>query len=186
MSYLNLFLMFFKVGLFTIGGGYAMIPVIQEEVVDKRNLLTTEEFVDALAVSQASPGAMAVNISIFLGYRMKGFAGAIVATLGSTLPSFMVIMAVSTLFFKYREFQSADKIFTGIRAAVVAAIGYSLVKLMKTVKMKKFGYVIFVTASFLLVFLSWNPILVLILGALSYILFEKATSERRDNNDRVD
>ncbi len=173
MSYLELFLMFFKVGMFTIGGGYAMIPVIQEEVVDKRKLLDVTEFVDALAVSQSSPGALAINISVFLGYRMKGLPGAILATLGSALPSYMIIMLVSTVFFKYRSLPAIESIFGGVRAAVVAMIGVSLVSLMKTVKLGKFGYAVFAAAAVLLVVFSINPIPVLILGALTSIIYER-------------
>lgn len=177
MSYLGLFWMFFKVGLFTIGGGYAMLPVIQEEVVDKRKLLDTTEFVDALAVSQSSPGALAINISVFLGYKMKGILGAFIAVLGSSLPSYLIIMLVSTVFFKYRSLPAIENIFAGIRAAVVAMIAVSLISLIKTVKMDKFGKLIFIVASILLVLFTINPIPVLILGALASIIYERVKGE---------
>lgn len=150
-----------------------MIPVIQEEVVDKRKLLDTEEFVDALAVSQASPGAMAINMSVYIGHKMKGVPGAIVAVLGSSLPSLIIIMLVSTVFFKYRNIATAEKVFTGVRAAVVAAITYSLVKLLKTVKLNKFEYGVFAVLGFLLVYFGVNPIPVLVLGAFSAIVYDK-------------
>lgn len=166
-------MMFFKVGLFTIGGGYAMIPVIQDEVVEKRKLLDVDEFVDALAVTQASPGALAINLSVYIGHKLKGIPGALVAVLGSSLPSLTIIMLVSTVFFKYRNLESIEKIFTGVRAAVVAAIAYSLVKLLKTVKLSKFEYGVFFVLGFLLVHFGMNPIPVLILGALSAIIYDR-------------
>ncbi|MDO5707649.1 MAG: chromate transporter [Andreesenia angusta] len=173
MSSFRLFWLFFKIGLFTIGGGYAMIPIIQDEVVEKQELLTTTEFVDALAISQASPGAIAINLSVFLGYRIKGVKGAVLAVLGSALPSYIIILLVSSIFFKYRNLPAVESVFTGIRIAVVAMIGVSLVSLIKTVKMNKFGYAIFVIAGILLILLNWNPIIVLILGALSAIVFDR-------------
>ena len=86
--YLDIFTCFAKIGAFTIGGGYAMIPIIQKEVVDKRGWISEDDFMDVLAISQSAPGILAVNISIFLGHKLKGTKGSIVATLGSTLPSF--------------------------------------------------------------------------------------------------
>lgn len=85
---LNMFLTFFKIGAFTFGGGYVMISIIMEEVVEKKNWLSNEEFMDALAIAQASPGSMAANISIFVGYKLKGARGAIACLLGAVLPAF--------------------------------------------------------------------------------------------------
>ena len=92
--YLKIFTCFAKIGAFTIGGGYAMIPIIQREVVEKNKWIEEQDFLDVLAISQSAPGILAVNISIFLGYRLKGVKGSIVATLGSALPSFFIIYSI--------------------------------------------------------------------------------------------
>ena len=89
--YFEMFKAFFKVGAFTIGGGYAMLPFIQDEVVEKNGWLTTEEFLDVLAIAEVTPGPVAVNTSTYVGYKLKGIKGAIVCTLGTILPSFLVL-----------------------------------------------------------------------------------------------
>ena len=96
--YLQIFSTFAKIGAFTIGGGDAMIPIIQKEVVEKKGWIKEQDFLDVLAISQSAPGILAVNISIFLGYRLRGVKGSIVATLGSTLPSFTIILLIAMFF----------------------------------------------------------------------------------------
>ena len=91
--YLEAFSIFFKIGAFTIGGGYAMVPLIENEIVTKRNWIAKDDFIDLLAISQSSPGILAVNISIFIGYRLRGIRGSIVTALGTILPSFLIILA---------------------------------------------------------------------------------------------
>lgn len=93
--YLNAFCTFFKIGLFTIGGGYAMVPLIEEEVVNKKRWITQEEFIDLLAVSQSVPGVFAVNFSIFIGYKLRKFPGALSLALGAILPSFLIILSIA-------------------------------------------------------------------------------------------
>ena len=101
-SFFKIFLIFAKIGAFTIGGGYAMIPLIQNEMV-KRGWLDEKEFPDLIALSQAAPGILAVNISIFVGYKLRGTKGSIVATLGSILPSFLIILAIAMAFTGYQD-----------------------------------------------------------------------------------
>ena len=96
--YLQAFSIFFKIGAFTIGGGYAMVPLIEDEIVTKRGWLAKEDFIDLLAIAQSSPGILAVNISIFIGYRLKGVLGSIVTALGTVLPSFLIILAIALFF----------------------------------------------------------------------------------------
>ena len=100
---LEMFLTFFKIGAFTFGGGYAMIPIIQDEISVKRDWMKEEEFLDALAMAQGSPGAIAVNTSIYVGYKLKGVRGAIVATLGTVLPSFLIMLIIARFFFQFRN-----------------------------------------------------------------------------------
>ncbi|GAE23418.1 chromate transport protein [Bacteroides pyogenes JCM 10003] len=90
--YFELFGIFFKIGAFTIGGGYAMVPLIQNEIVTRRKWIAQEDFIDLLAIAQSSPGVLAVNIAIFIGYKLRGIRGSVVTTLGTVLPSFIIIL----------------------------------------------------------------------------------------------
>lgn len=119
--YFTLFLTFAKIGLFTIGGGYAMLPLIQREVVD-RGWLTKEEFLDIFAVTQSLPGLFAINISIFVGYKFRKAKGALCCLLGSVLPSFVIILAIALFFTQVRDNVWVEKAFKGLRPAVVALI----------------------------------------------------------------
>ena len=133
--YLNAFGTFFKIGLFTIGGGYAMVPLIEEEVIHKKKWLTQEEFIDLLAVSQSVPGVFAVNFSIFIGYKLRKFPGALALALGAILPSFLIILAIALFFHQFKEYEAVENIFKGIRPAVVALIAaptFSMAKSAKT------------------------------------------------------
>ena len=97
----QIFLTFFKIGAFTFGGGYAMIPIIEDEISRKRGWMKQSEFIDVIALSQGAPGAIAVNASIYVGYQLMGLPGAIVATLGTVLPSFIIILVIAKFFFQF-------------------------------------------------------------------------------------
>ena len=118
--YWTLFLTFVKIGTFTIGGGYAMLPLIQREVVDK-GWLSKEDFIDLFSVAQSLPGIFAVNISIFVGYKLKKVPGGIVCALGSILPSFFIILAIALFFTHVQDNIWVEKAFKGLRPAVVAS-----------------------------------------------------------------
>ncbi|MFA6871197.1 MAG: chromate transporter [Bacteroidaceae bacterium] len=122
VSLLDLGMIFAKIGAFTIGGGYAMIPLIEDEVVTKHHYLTAEEFLDLLAVAQSTPGVMAANIAIFIGAKLRGLKGSLVATMGAVLPSFCIILTIALFFQNFREYEVVDHIFKGIRPGVVALI----------------------------------------------------------------
>mgnify|MGYP001026850612 FL=1 len=119
--YWTLFLTFVKIGMFTIGGGYAMIPLIEREVIN-RGWLDKQDFMDLFAVTQSIPGIFAVNISIFVGYKLKKISGSIVCALGTILPSFIIILAIALFFNHFQDNIRVVKIFNGIRPAVVALI----------------------------------------------------------------
>ncbi len=119
--YRTLFLTFVKIGMFTIGGGYAMIPLIEREVV-KRGWLSKQDFIDLFAVTQSLPGVFAVNISIFVGYKLKKGWGSVICALGTILPSFFIILAIALFFNHFQDNSWVAKIFNGIRPAVVALI----------------------------------------------------------------
>lgn len=107
MIYLNYFTIFFRIGLFTIGGGYAMVPLIEAEIVDKRKWIKKEEFLDLMALSQTVPGIFAVNIAIFIGYKLRKFWGAFFMALGTIMPSFLIILAIALFF---RQFQHLEPV----------------------------------------------------------------------------
>ena len=118
--YLESFGIFFKIGAFTIGGGYAMVPLIENEIVTKRKWIAQDDFIDLLAISQSAPGILAVNISIFIGYKLRGIRGSIVTALGTILPSFIIILAIALFFHNFKDNPIVERIFKGIRPAVVA------------------------------------------------------------------
>lgn len=170
---LEMFLTFFKIGAFTFGGGYAMIPIIQEEVVDKKKWIDESEFLDAIALAQGSPGPVAVNTSIFVGYRLKGLPGALASTLGTVLPSFLTILLIAMFFYQYRNNVILDKVFLGIRPAVVALILSAVYKLTKS---SKFGYkklMISLAALLAIVVLGISPIYLVIAGGVGSVIINK-------------
>lgn len=184
MKLFKLFMAFFKIGFFTIGGGYAMLPLIQKEVVDVNGWLNEEEFLDAIAISQSSPGAVAVNISIFIGYRLGGVIGSIVSTLGTTLPSVIIILVVAVYLYEYKDIAIVQKVFLGIRPAVVSLIASSVVVLAKALGFSV-DKVIFAVASFvLIVVFDISPIYVILFGGIIsgiyYNKFKKTPKQTKE------
>ncbi len=130
--YLELFLTFFKIGLFTFGGGYAMLPLIQEEVI-AHNWMSVENIVNFIAVSESTPGPFAINIATYVGTETGGFLGAVCATLGVVLPSFFVILLVAQFYKKFKESKTIQSVMTGLRPAVIGLIGSAIVTILLTV-----------------------------------------------------
>jgi chromate transporter len=167
----QLFLVFAKIGAFTLGGGYAMVPIIQSEVVDKKKWIDKDEFIDILAVSQSTPGALAVNMSTFIGYKLKGITGAALATLGCVLPSFLSIILIALFFTAIMGEKIVQQAFMGIRPAVAALITFSVYKIGKSSKIKLWWYTITVLAFLSNLFLKQDPILIIISSGLIGFLF---------------
>lgn len=130
----KLFTIFFRIGLFTFGGGFAMIPLIRREFVDKQGWIDEERFIDAISVTQTVPGAVAINLSIFFGYRLLGLAGAFTAAFAVALPSFLIILGIAAFFNNFSGHPLLDNILRGIRPAIVALILYGGYQLSKSVK----------------------------------------------------
>lgn len=166
MLLFRLFITFFKIGAFTLGGGYAMLPIIQDEVVDKKGWLTDEEFLDAIAVAQSSPGAIAVNTSIYIGYKINGIKGAIFSTLGTVIPSFTIIIIVVTFLYQYRDNAVVDRAFKGIRPAVVALILSSVYKLAKSANLKGKKIIISLGALFMIMVFNISPVWIILASIL--------------------
>ena len=166
--YLDIFTCFAKIGAFTIGGGYAMIPIIQKEVVDKRGWISEEDFMDVLAISQSAPGILAVNISIFLGHKLRGPRGSIVATLGSTLPSFTIILLIAMFFAGYQDNPTVMAIFKGIRPVVVSLIAVPMINMAKKAKLNFFTGALAVLTALLIIFLKVSPLYILLVVAVTF------------------
>ena len=130
----KLFITFFKIGLFTFGGGYAMIPLIEREVIEKKRWIEKKDFLDMLVLAQSAPGPIAVNTAVFVGYKTAGVMGAIMATLGTVLPSFIIILLLALFFAEVRENRYVDAAFRAMRPAVVALIVAPLMGLVKGMK----------------------------------------------------
>ena len=176
---LKMFLIFFKIGAFTIGGGYAMIPIIQDEIVKKHKWMTDEECIDALAVAQGSPGPIAVNTSIYVGYELHGILGSIVATLGTVLPSFLIILFVANFFDKIQGNKVVDSIFKGIRPMVVALITSAVYQLMKKTGINVKSISLAVLTTILIVFFKISPVYIILVGGFGYIFLKKTILKDR-------
>ena len=157
----KIFLVFAKIGAFTIGGGYAMIPIIRDELV-KRNWIPEDEILDIIALAQSAPGLLAVNISIFAGHRLRGTVGSIVATLGSILPSFLIILAIAMTFSGYQDNPVVIRIFKGIRPVVVALIAVPMLNMAKTANRKWWAWLLSAATLALVAFLKVSPIYILL------------------------
>ena len=168
---LQMFISFFKIGAFTFGGGYAMIPIIEEEVVNKRKWITKEEFMDILVVSQSFPGAMAVNCSTFVGYKIGGIIGGIMGLLGVVLPSFIIILIVAAFFMQFRNNYYVDLVFKGISAAVPILVLAGVISLSKGVEKNIRNGIIIVIALIALIFFRVNPVIVIIVAAIYGAVF---------------
>lgn len=164
--YLEIFTTFSKIGAFTIGGGYAMIPVIQREIVEKRGWVNNEEFMDMLAISQSAPGILAINISIFIGQRLRGIKGSIIAAIGTALPSFVMILLIAMFFNNFRDNEIVNRVFMGIRPVVVALIAVPLISLSRSTKLNRYTSFIPAISVLLIVMLGISPVYLIIAGAV--------------------
>ena len=163
----ELFRSFFKIGLFTFGGGYAMVPLIEAEIIERRRWLPQGEFLDLLTLAQSSPGPIAVNTSVFIGYKVRGLRGAVAASLGAVLPSFLIILAIALFFAGIRQNPVVDAAFKGMRPAVVALIIAPLVTLTRGMH---WSMIVLAVAAALAVWgLGWSPVLLIAAGAAAGI-----------------
>jgi Chromate transport protein ChrA len=169
--YWTLFITFFKIGAFTIGGGFAMLPFIQREVVN-RGWMTEEEFIDIFAVAQSLPGVFAVNIAVFIGYRLKRVSGAIVCMLASILPSFLIILAIAMSFTQIKDNEWVEKVFKGFRPATVALIAVPCLTMAIKLKIKGVQILIPATAALLIWLADFSPIYIIIIAAASGIAYD--------------
>ncbi|MCR4592699.1 MAG: chromate transporter [Bacteroidaceae bacterium] len=163
---LDLFRTFFQIGLFTFGGGYAMIPLIEQKVVDEKHWVGHDELVDLIAVAQSCPGIFAVNISIFIGYKRKGVRGAFVSTLGACLPSFIIILLIAFAFLQFRDNPWVEKFFKGLRSAVVALIAAPVFRMAKSARINRYNVWIPILATFAIWLLGVSPVYIILIAGL--------------------
>lgn len=167
----KLFITFLKIGLFTIGGGYAMIPLIERDVVERNRWVGKEEFLDLLAVAQAAPGVFAVNISIFIGYKLRGVWGSIVAAVGNIFPSVIIILAIAFFFSSFSDNRVVNNIFMGLRPAVVALIAAPVFSVAKSAKIGWTNVWIPLLSALLIVAFGVSPIYIIMAAVVGGILW---------------
>ncbi len=182
MIYLQLFWSFFQVGLFSFGGGYAAMPLIQQQVVQHYSWLSMPEFTDLITISQMTPGPIAINSATFVGMRIAGFGGALIATLGCILPSCIIVGALAFLYFRYRGIPVIQDVLEGLRPAVVALIAAAGITIAVSAFWSSGGIsltntdwksmLLFVAAFVVLRIKKWDPIFIMVgTGAIGGIIY---------------
>ena len=174
----KIFGVFCKIGAFTIGGGYAMIPVIQHEV-EKRGWLSPEELDDIVVLAQSAPGLLAVNMAIFTGHKLRGFKGSVAATLGAILPSFVIILLIAALFSSIKGNPVVARVFQGIRPVVVALILVPALKMIKNGERRWWTWAIITATLVLVAFVKVSPIYII----MALITGAAFISSRRDKKE---
>ncbi|MBR6319116.1 MAG: chromate transporter [Prevotella sp.] len=171
--YWQAFTTFFRIGLFTLGGGYAMIPLIEAEVVDKRQWVSKEQFLDLVAIAQSCPGVFAINISTFIGYKLRKTPGAICCALGTALPSFLIILAIAIFFHRFEDNPVVAAMFRGIRPAVVALIAVPTFNLARSAKISWANCWIPIGGALLIWLLGVSPIYIILAAAIGGYIYGK-------------
>lgn len=161
VSLWQIFTVFAKIGAFTIGGGYAMIPLVRDEMI-KRDWMSDEELPDIIAMAQSAPGVLAVNMSIFVGHKLRGVKGSVVATLGSVIPSFVAILLIAMVFTNFRDNPVVERIFKGIRPVVVSLIAVPMINMARKNNKTWWAWTISAVTLFLVAFLSFSPVYILL------------------------
>ena len=169
--YWTTFSTFFKIGMFTLGGGYAMIPIIEEEVVNKHQWVSKEDMLDLIAIAQSCPGVFAINISIFIGYKLRKTRGALVTALGTALPSFLIILAIAIFFHQFEDNKVVAAMFRGIRPAVVALIAVPTFNLAKSAHLNRYTLWIPIVSALAIWLLGVSPIWIIILAGVGGYLY---------------
>lgn len=173
-EYFRLFFIFFRIGAFTFGGGYAMLAIMQREFVDREKLLDEIDFLDIAALAQSLPGPIAVNTSVYVGYKLKGRKGSLVALVGTVLPSLLSIILLAMFYNRIKDIEAIQQFFMGVRPGIVSLIFLSAVKLSKPIEKTKFNVSIMVVALVGIILLKIHPIIVIIIcGTIGYLYSRK-------------
>ena len=178
---LDLFLTFFRIGAFTFGGGYAMLPMLQKELVEKKGWVTEEEMLDYFAVGQCTPGIIAVNTATFVGYKVKKVSGGIIATLGVVAPSLVIITIIAAVLSNFADIPAVKNAFAGIRVAVCVLIINSVVKLLKKSVVDKLTAVVYVVVALCaIIFSKVSPVIFVVAAALLGIIVRVFVQGRKE------
>lgn len=179
---LSLFLTFLKIGAFTFGGGYAMIPLIQHEMAEKKKWITNEEMVDIIAIAESTPGVLAVNCATFVGYKTAKFWGSFFATLGVILPSMIIITVIAVFFEDFLQYEYVIYAFKGIRACVAALILHAALGIMKYFPKTAFSYILIAIALIASIILQIRTVYIiafgLIIGVISQLILAKIKEKK--------
>ena len=179
----ELFIIFFKIGAFTLGGGYAMLSMVESQIVTKRKYIDKEEFWDLISLVQALPGVFAINTALYVGYKLRGRRGAMVSVLGAALPSFIIILLISIFFTSFKENAIVERIFKGIRPCVIALILVPAVKLLFNKKTSwKTIWIPFV-AAFAIWWLKISPILIILIAFVCAIAIEMYSFNKQKKSE---
>jgi chromate transporter len=169
--YWESFKTFFKIGIFTLGGGYAMIPLIEEEVVNKHRWVEKDEMLDLIAIAQSCPGVFAINIATFIGYKLNKTRGAIATTIGTALPSFLIILLIAIFFSQFKDNPYVAAMFKGIRPAVVALIAVPTFNLGKRAQLNVWTIWIPIASALLIWLLGVSPIWIIIAAGIGGYIY---------------
>ena len=164
---------FFKIGIFTLGGGYAMIPLIEREVVEHHRWMERGEMLDLIAIAQSCPGVFAINISIFIGYKLNKVRGAVTTALGTALPSFLIILMIAMFFHQFEDNRWIAAMFRGIRPAVVALIAVPTFNMARQAKLNRWTVWIPIVSALLIWLLGVSPIWIIIVAGIGGFIFGK-------------
>ena len=170
---LEMFTTFFKIGIFTLGGGYAMIPLIEEEVVNRHKWVSKDEMLDLIAIAQSCPGVFAINIAIFIGYKLNKTRGAICSTLGTALPSFLIILLIAIFFHQFEDNKIVAAMFKGIRPAVVALIAVPTFNMAKRAQLNKWTIWIPIVSALAIWLMGVSPIWVIVAAGIGGYAYGK-------------
>ena len=184
--YWDSFKTFFKIGLFTIGGGYAMIPLIEEEVVNKHKWIAKEEMLDLIAIAQSCPGVFAINLSVFIGYKLRKVRGALVTAMGTALPSFLIILAIAVFFQQFSDNKVIAAMFRGIRPAVVALIAVPTFNLARRARLNRYTLWIPIVSALAIWWLGVSPIWTIIIAGLGGYLYGVYGADKSHGADGPD
>ena len=168
---LSLFLTFFKIGAFTFGGGYAMIPIIQNEIVENKKWISDDDMLEIIAISESTPGPLAINSATFVGYKVAGFWGAVLATAGVVIPSFVIILLISGILNAFKDNRFVKSAFLGIRLGVLALLLKTLISMVLKAEKNAISYIIIIGAFLAAAFLKINAIFIIIASAVIGITF---------------
>lgn len=172
-GYWNLFWTFFRIGMFTFGGGAAMLPLLRAEVVEKNRWVTDEELLDYYSIGQCTPGIIAINTATFVGYKLRGVLGAVLTTLGVVAPSVIIITLIAAVLQNFMSHSYVTQAFAGIRIVVAALVAEAVIELWKKGTHGRIGLVIFMLSLCLLVFLHFSPIAVILTASATGLVYLK-------------